>query len=111
MVGTERATAHVDAFNRAVSTGDWPAFSARFAEDAEMVFEGVPAGPFAGRDAIAAAYDADPPREALQVTGPVTARGEEAVVPFRWAESGGTGTMLLRFDETGLVGRLVVAFD
>ncbi len=33
------------------------------------------------------------------------------MVPFRWAESGGTGTMRLRFDETGLVGRLVVAFD
>ena len=111
MVGTERATAHVESFNAAVSNGDWASFSERFAEDAEMVFEGVPAGPYVGRAAIAAAYDADPPREPLTVAGPVTEDGHDLVVPFRWAESGGTGRMRLRFDETGLVDRLVVAFD
>lgn len=110
MVGTEEAAGHVAAFSHAVATGGWTAFSERFAEDAEMVFEGVPAGPYAGRAAIAAAYAVDPPREPLVVTGPVTG-GEELVVPFRWLESGGTGTMRLRFDDAGLVARLVVTFD
>jgi steroid delta-isomerase len=34
---------------------------AAFAEDAELVFEGIPVGPFAGREAIGEAYAAQPP--------------------------------------------------
>ncbi len=111
MVDGEQVERHVAAFGDAVAAGGWEAFSQRFAEDAEMVFVGVPAGPFVGRAAIAAAYAADPPGEPLALTGAVTLDGDEAVAPFRWVESGGTGTMRLRFDAAGLVGRLVVAFD
>lgn len=111
MLVTERVVRHVTAFDDTVATGRWAAFADRFAEDAEMVFVGVPAGPFSGRAAIAAAYEADPPTEALELTGPVATEGGEAVVPFRWVASGGTGTMRLRFDPVGLVERLVVAFD
>ncbi|WP_432476400.1 nuclear transport factor 2 family protein [Nocardioides sp. GXQ0305] len=111
MVGSERVARHVAAFGEAVAAGDWDGFAQRFAEDAEMVFVGVPAGPFAGRPAIAAAYAADPPAEPLVLTGPVTADGDEAVAPFRWADSGGTGSLRLRFDGAGRVARLVVSFD
>jgi hypothetical protein len=111
MVGSPEVEVHVAAFADAVSTGDWQAFARRFADDAEMVFVGVPAGPFVGRAAIAAAYAADPPGEALALTGPVGVEGDEAVAPFRWVDSGGTGTMRLRFDDAGLVARLQVAFD
>ena len=102
---------HVAAFDAAVAGGDWSGFAERFAEDAEMVFVGVPVGPFRGRAAIAAAYAADPPGESLDVVGEVTTDGPDDVVPFRWRESGGTGTMRLRFGDDGLVDRLVVAFD
>ena len=111
MVDAERVARHVDAFAAAVASGDWEGFAQRFAEDAEMVFVGVPAGPFVGRAAIAAAYAADPPDEPMALTGPVVTDSDGAVAPFRWVASGGTGTMRLRFDVAGLVERLVVAFD
>ena len=38
---------------------------AAFAEDAELVFEGIPVGPFAGRRAIGEAYAAQPPDDEI----------------------------------------------
>lgn len=115
MLGSDEAQGrverHVEAFAAAVATGGWAGFAERFADDAEMVFVGVPAGPFRGRGAILAAYAADPPSEPLALGGPVAADGEDVVAPFRWVDSGGTGTMRLRWDDQGLVTRLVVAFD
>ena len=110
MVVSQQVEQHVAAFGDAVATGRWVRFAERFAVDAEMAFEGVPAGPFRGRAAIAAAYVEDPPAEPLVLTGPVTVDGDDAVAPFRWVDSGGTGTMRLRFDPAGLVTRLVVTF-
>jgi steroid delta-isomerase len=56
---------HVERFNRGVRTGDFGEMVAAFAEDAELVFEGIPVGPFHGRDAIAAAYAAQPPDDEI----------------------------------------------
>jgi steroid Delta-isomerase len=56
---------HVARFNRGVRTGDFGEMVAAFAEDAELVFEGIPVGPFHGRDAIAAAYAAQPPDDEI----------------------------------------------
>ena len=53
---SDRVRRHVAAFNTAVESGDWSDFATRFTEGARMTFVGVPAGPFAGRDAIAEAY-------------------------------------------------------
>ena len=49
---------HIEPFNQGVRTGDFEPMLAAFAPDAEMVFEGVPVGPFLGRAAIADAYSA-----------------------------------------------------
>jgi sulfur relay (sulfurtransferase) DsrF/TusC family protein len=38
---------------------------AAFSEDGELVFEGIPVGPFSGRDAIGAAYAAQPPDDEI----------------------------------------------
>ena len=38
--------AHVERFNEAVRSGDYAPMLEGFAPDAEMAFEGVPAGPF-----------------------------------------------------------------
>jgi len=38
---------------------------AAFAEEAELVFEGIPVGPFAGREAIGEAYAAHPPDDEI----------------------------------------------
>ena len=55
----------VAAFNEGVRTGDWSSLVALFAEDAELEFEGIPVGPFRGRDAIAEAYRAMPPDDEI----------------------------------------------
>ena len=61
--------AHVERFNEAVRSGDYAPMLEAFAPDAEMVFEGVPAGPFVGREAIAAAYAAQPPTDEVLLLG------------------------------------------
>jgi steroid Delta-isomerase len=48
--------AHCERFNRGVESGDFSDMVSYFADDAVLEFEGVPAGPFVGRDAIAEAY-------------------------------------------------------
>jgi hypothetical protein len=48
--------AHVRRFNAAVRSNDFSRKVAGFTPDAEMAFEGVPVGPFVGREAIAEAY-------------------------------------------------------
>ena len=52
---------HVERFNAGVRSGDFGPMVAAFAEDAELVFEGILVGPFAGREAIGEAYAAQPP--------------------------------------------------
>ena len=102
--------AHIDTFNEAVAGGNWDAFVARFADDAVLEFVGPPVGPFAGRDAIAAAYRESPPDDTIEVVGAVTSDGDTLVVPYRWTTTGATGTM--RFTErSGRIARLVVTFD
>ena len=100
-----RTSDHVDAFNHAVTGGDWDTFAHRFAEDATMAFIGVPAGPFEGRTAIAQAYRENPPTETMSLlqAGDQTAR-------FQWA-GGGTGTMELMWAPDGTVQALTVSFD
>ena len=53
---------HVDRFNEGVRSGDFHPTLEQFAEDAELVFEGVPVGRFCGKRAIAQAYAEQPPR-------------------------------------------------
>jgi steroid Delta-isomerase len=48
-----------------VRSGDFGPMVAAFSEDAELVFEGIPVGPFSGREAIAAAYREQPPDDEI----------------------------------------------
>jgi ketosteroid isomerase-like protein len=105
------AEAHVAAFDTAVRSGDWTTFSERFADDAVLAFVGPPVGPFEGRDAIAAAYAAQPPDDTISIVGAVTVEGDETVVPYRWDATGATGTMRLTEAPDGLLARLTVTFD
>jgi steroid delta-isomerase len=102
-----RAAAHVAAFNHSVRSGDWAAFADRFTPDATMTFAGVPAGPFTGRDAIAAGYAAQPPSDTLTIGRAVTA-GDVDQLWFAW-DHGGTGTMTVRW-RGALIAELTVAF-
>jgi hypothetical protein len=55
----------VAAFNEGVRTGDWSELVALLAEDAVLEFEGIPVGPFRGREAIADAYRTMPPDDEI----------------------------------------------
>jgi ketosteroid isomerase-like protein len=99
---------HVERFNAGVRTGDWAPLLELFTDDAELVFEGVPVGPFSGRDAIAAAYREQPPDDTIEVLD-TQELGTEVVVPFAWSR-GGSGRMTLT-REGDRIARLVVAFD
>jgi len=102
--------AHVSSFNRAVQSGDYTEMLSRFADDAELVFEGVPAGPFRGRDAIARAYAEQPPDDTitlLEVLG-----GNPAIARYSWSRDDGrqSGRMILH-ERGGLIERLLVTFE
>lgn len=102
------AREHVDRFNRAVTSGDWSALVATLHPDAVLEFVGPPVGPFKGRAAIAAAYEANPPDDTMRIRG-VRARGATDLVAFEWSR-GGTGTMEIERAD-GLITRLLVRFD
>jgi hypothetical protein len=106
---SERAARHVAAFNDSVRSGDWADFATRFTPDATMRFAGVPAGPFTGREAIAAGYAAQPPSETLTVTRAASS-GDMDELRFAWDTGGGTGTMTLRWSGA-LISELTVSFS
>jgi steroid Delta-isomerase len=102
---------HVARFNAAVRSGDFTALIAGFADDAEMVFEGVPVGPFTGRDAIAEAYDRQPPDDEVELLGEPRVEGDTVESDYAWSREGTrAGRMILtaRRDE---IARLVVTFE
>jgi steroid Delta-isomerase len=106
---SQRAAAHVAAFNESVRSGEWAGFAGRFATDATMRFAGVPVGPFIGRDANAAAYASEPPSDTLTVTSAVRS-GDVAELGFAWDSTGATGTMTVRWSG-GKVAELTVTFS
>lgn len=102
---------HVERFNEGVRSGDFAPMLAAFAEDAEMYFEGAPAGPFFGRDAIAAAYRGQPPDDEVEIFDPEERDGE-IVARYAWLRDEGrqSGEMRLTPRE-GRIQKLVVTFD
>lgn len=104
-------TQHVDRFNRAVRTGEWEPMTAHFTEDAELRFEGIPVGPFEGRDAIAQAYREQPPDDEVLLLDTGQA-GDETIAGYAWAADPErrAGEMRLTARD-GRIARLVVTFD
>jgi steroid delta-isomerase len=102
---------HVRRFNEGVRSGDFEPMLASFAPDAEMVFEGVPVGPFRGRDAIAAAYAERPPDDDIVLLGEPRAEGEESESDYAWASKGTRAGRMILTARDGEIARLVVTFE
>jgi steroid Delta-isomerase len=101
---------HVDRFNLGVRTGEFGPMLEGFTEDAEMAFDGVPVGPFAGRTAIAEAYARQPPNDEIAVLG-LRVEGGEIVVRYAGRnEPDRLGRMIIT-PGGDRIARLVVAFD
>jgi steroid delta-isomerase len=101
---------HVRRFNEGVRTGDFGPMAAAFAEDAEMHFEGVPVGPFVGRDAIAAAYRDEPPDDEVEIFD-TEDRGGMIVARYGWLRDEGRQAGEMRLSpRNGRIQKLIVTF-
>ena len=102
---------HVDRFNRGVRTGDFGPMVEHLTEDATMRFEGVPAGPFEGAAAIAAAYRAQPPDDEIVVLGWRTDPAGTVIADYAWASAPAARAGELRLTFRGdRIAELVVTF-
>jgi steroid delta-isomerase len=105
---TEAARAHEERFNEAVRTGDFSALTDTFAADAVMSFDGVPAGPYKGRQAIAEAYATRPPTDTLSIRSIEEVDPDTADVRFEW-DAGGSGAMRVKWQD-GLIAGMTISF-
>jgi steroid Delta-isomerase len=102
---------YIKTHNGAVRSGDWEAFSRWFTDDAEVRFEGVPVGPFRGRDQIRAAYESRPPDDEVEVRN-VREDGRRSVADYGWAADEGVRAGELRATWEGeLISELVITFE
>ena len=102
---------YVMVHNECVRTGEWEPLSDWFSEDAELAFVGVPVGPFNGRAAIAAAYDAQPPDDEVVIFG-TEENGEEIVARYGWLKEPGKGSgRMLVTPRDGKIQKLIVTFE
>ena len=77
---------------------------AAFSADAEVMFDGIPVGPFVGREAIAEAYRAQPPDDEIVLL--------EDDGTYAWASAPElpAGQMFLT-ERDGEITRLIVRYD
>lgn len=106
---TEAVREHETLFNDAVRSGDFAAFIGTFAEDALMTFDGVPAGPFKGREKVAAAYATSPPTDTMTIWSIEEIGPGTALVRFDW-DNGGSGSMQVRWQDSQ-VAELTISFE
>ena len=105
------AARHVETFNTAVRSGDFAPLVDLFAEDASLEFVGAPVGPFEGRDAIAAAYAAQPPTDTMTVLSVRVEDDGTVVERFSWSADAGERSGAMRLVVAGdRIRRLVVVF-
>jgi ketosteroid isomerase-like protein len=103
--------AHVRRFNEAVRSGDSAAMVEGFTPEAEMIFQGVPVGPFRGRDAIAEAYARQPPSDEVRLLGKPRVEGDTAESDYAWAAEGSRAGRMIVTAREGAIARLLVTFE
>ena len=102
---------HVKRFNAAVRSSDFGPMLENFADDATMAFEGVPVGPFVGKDAIAEAYRERPPDDELDVLD-VREDGDTVVAGYAWRREPDVRAGELRLTVgSGRIVRLVATIE
>jgi RimJ/RimL family protein N-acetyltransferase len=102
---------YVARHNQGVRTGDWEPLGECLAEDARLQFDGVSLGPFAGREAIVAAYRERPPDDEVRVLS-AQESDDGVAADYSWAAAperrGGRLVLSLR---GSTIERLVVTLE
>jgi hypothetical protein len=102
---------HIERFNQGVRTGDFGPMLERFDPQAELRFEGVPVGPFHGRQAIDQAYRERPPDDEVVVLEAKERPDGVVVAKYAWTRQPGTPAGEMRLTARGgSIERLVVTF-
>ena len=102
---------HVELFNVGVRSGDFGPMLEQFADDAELIFEGIPVGPFRSKDAIETAYRDQPPDDEIEIFDARSVDGE-TVADYAWKKAPAIRAGELRIAaEDGRIRRLVISFD
>ena len=105
--GVDLLYEYVARHNQGVRTGDWEALEELLTDDARLEFDGVAAGPFAGRDAIVAAYGERPPDDEVRVLS--AEEGDPVVARYAWLVAPGEDAGRLELTAAGgLVERILV---
>ena len=87
--GAALLSRYIAGLNRGVRSGDFASMLAELTDDAELVFEGIPVGPFRGREAIGAAYRLQPPDGELELLGVDEDGHGGASGSYAWSERPG----------------------
>jgi hypothetical protein len=102
---------YVARHNEGVRDREWGPLAECFASDAVLEFEGVPVGPFAGREAIAAAYEQRPPDDEVRILD-AEEEGHTVIARYAWAADPEVQAGTLRLTREGeTIARLVVTFS
>lgn len=102
---------HIERYNAGVRSGDFSPMVAFFRDDAQMIFEGVPAGPFLGREAIAEAYREQPPDDEVAILD-IAERDDTVEAHYAWSQHPAVAAGRMRLTPDGdRIARLVVTFE
>jgi hypothetical protein len=103
---TEAVREHERLFNDAVRAEDFTEFMKTIHPDAVMSFDGVPVGPYRGREAIAEAYATRPPSDTMSIWSIEEVDPDTADVRFDW-DAGGSGAMRVKWQDDLVVGMTI----
>jgi steroid delta-isomerase len=109
--GVALLTDHVARFNAGVRSGDFGPMVDGFTEDAELAFEGIPVGPFRGREAIAAAYRMQPPDDEIELLDVEQDSEGRVVASYAWRKRPGVRAgVLVLLPREDRIARLVIHY-
>jgi hypothetical protein len=109
--GIDLLNRHIELFNAAVRTRDFEPMMDGFTDDAELVFEGVPAGPYRGNDVIAKAYRDRPPDDEVVILEATEEDDGQVVARYRWLDPTSPGGRMLLTRRGDKIAKLVVTFE
>ena len=108
---SELCQRHIALFNQGVRSGNFGPMLEQFTDDSELLFEGIPVGPFLGKAAIAAAYAAQPPDDEIEVLE-IREQDGKILAAYAWRANPGkpAGEMIIITTAGDKIARLLVRY-